>query len=229
MIAIENLTGIPAEKRKEITNILEHLVINSDSNGLSPIISGFNWYNSLIKPDRIITFSHIHETNDYREDMLKSLFEIGYNKGEISNNIRDKGALFLWELAFRFRDKNGVLNPKLRVKSLETNKYVDLRKYKEPLIHYQEFLSLDGKLVGEGEGWELNIQFNNKQELLDLVALFLKKAPAYITDKNSGEKVDNPNAWKRIPHETPVLLLSKKALEYAQDLLHFIQATKFNF
>src|SRR3989344_8049746 len=100
MIAIENLTGIPAEKRKEITNILEHLVINSDSNGLSPIISGFNWYNSLIKPDRIITFSHIHETNDYREDMLKSLFEIGYNKGEISNNIRDKGALFLWDLAF---------------------------------------------------------------------------------------------------------------------------------
>ena len=58
MITIDDLTGIPETKRKQIIECLDDLLTFRDSNGnLSPVISGYNLYKEISKSDRVVTFS----------------------------------------------------------------------------------------------------------------------------------------------------------------------------
>lgn len=74
MIAIDNLTGIEKSKRNEIIKCLESLILFKDyQEDLTPVITGYNLYDKLSKSDRIITFSHIHSLEEYKNNMIKDL------------------------------------------------------------------------------------------------------------------------------------------------------------
>src|SRR3989338_3494898 len=96
MITIDDLTGIHKTKRKQIIECLDDLLTYRDEQGnLSPIISGYNFYTKLAKSDRLITFSHIHETETYKQDMLRDLVQLGYDSQTILEQIREKSGVFL--------------------------------------------------------------------------------------------------------------------------------------
>ena len=121
MIKISDLTGIPNGKRKQAIECLDDLMIFKDSKGLlSPIITGYNWYVTFPKYSSIINFSNIHETDAYKEDMLKDLGRFGYDSQLILNHIREKGGYFLWKSSFEIRDQKGNLLPGLKIKDVRT-------------------------------------------------------------------------------------------------------------
>ncbi len=213
MIKIEDLTGIPEWKRKQAIECLDDLLTFKDSEGnLSPIITGYNWYNQVPELDRIVTFSHIHETKVYRQAMISDLEKLGYSREQVETNIREKGGTFLWEVDFQVKGENGEPYPELIIKNVKTGKNLDLSKYKgETLEGYPE---LEGKLLGGDCGWELDLPFENKIKLMNLINLFVKKS--YKCNRSSW-----PEAY-----ETPVLLLGKKAIEWQNELPNFVKATK---
>lgn len=232
MIEIEDLTGIPESKRRQAIECLDDLLTFRDSQGeLSPVISGYNWYLTLSASDSVITFSNIHGTEDYKKDMITDLEKLGYPPQTILNCIRKKAGTFLHELKFVIRDNKGNLLPGLRVKDLRIGDYLDLNKYSKPLINYPEFKDAEGCLIDEDQGWELDMPFYNKKELMSLVNLFLNKSGKYIYD-NGGriieeieEQLQKRSPWADV-YDTPVLLLGKSALNYADELPHFIPAIK---
>jgi len=233
MIQIDDLTGIPEAKRKQAIECLDDLLTFKDSQGiLSPIITGYNLYTTIPNCDSMISFSNIHGTEDYKQDMLTDLARLGYNPQIISGHIRKKGGAFLHDLGdFRIRDDNGNLLPGLRIKDIRSGKYLDLDKFTEPLINYPQFRDAEGYLIDEDYGWELDMPFNNKKELMDLVSLFLKKSGEYLYDED-GEKIvetyeekESRSPWADA-YKLPVLLLGEAALRYADELPHFVSATK---
>ena len=232
MITIDDLTGISENKRNQAIECLDDLITFKDSEGrLSPIISGYNWYIKLAKYDRIITFSNVHETETYESAMLKDLNKLGYNPNTVLEQIRDKAGAFLWNPIYRIRgDKNDVLVG-LKIKDIRTGQYINLQNYIKPLSEYSEFINSKGYLLAEDQGWELNIPFNNKKELMTFVNLFLRKSGTYIYDEN-GVRI--PETYEerilRAPwtdaYRIPVLIIGKSSLKYASELPYFDQATK---
>jgi len=125
MMTIDNLVGISIEKRIRAIKILDSLLAFKDKDRkLKSIISGYNIYDRLAEPNRIITFSHIHETESYKIDMLLDLERLGYNPKTILKLIRDKAGNFLWNPNYRFRDSQGRVLSSLRIKDLRTGDYV---------------------------------------------------------------------------------------------------------
>ncbi|MBW2974008.1 hypothetical protein KY346_06500 [Candidatus Woesearchaeota archaeon] len=233
MILIHDLTGICEDKRKEVIACLDELLTYRDSDGLLvPVISGYNWYAKLTKSDRVITFSNIHETESYKEDMLRDLEELGYDHKDILNQIREKAGAFIHDLEFRLRDDDGNLLPGLRIKDTRTGKYIDLENYQDALINYQEFTDAEGCLIDEDQGWELDMPFKGERELMSLVNLFLKKSGKHIYDvrgniiKETDEEQDARAPWSDA-YKVPVLLLGETALRYADKLPQFVPVTKF--
>ena len=234
MIKIDDLTGISEAKRKQAIECLDDLLTFKDSQGrLSPVITGYNWYVTLPKSDSIITFSNIHETEAYKSAMISDLEKLNYKSKTILGYIREKAGAFLHDLEFRIRDDEENLLPGLRIKDIRTGKYLDLEKFSEPLINYSQFKDAKGYLIDEDQGWELDIPFNNKKELMDLVSLFLKKSGKDIYDER-GEMIKETDEERKLrspwadAYETPVLLLGETALRYASELPHFTSITKIS-
>ena|GEM_PF-4014096 len=234
MIFIKDLTGIYENKRKEVIACLDELLTYRDAKGLLiPVISGYNWYLKLAESDRVITFSNIHETEAYKEDMLRDLEELGYNSQAVLKQIREKAGAFIHDLEFRIRDDEGNLLPGLRIKDTRTGDYICLEKYSEPLINYPEFQDADGCLTDEDQGWELDMPFKGEKELMDLVDLFLRKSGKHIYDaqgniiRETDEDQEFRAPWSDA-YKVPVLLLGEIALRYVDRLPQFIPATKFS-
>ncbi len=233
MVNIEDLVGIPEQKRIEITSCLDELMTIRDSNdNPTPIISGYNWYNRLSEFDRIITLSNIHKTEDYKRNMLKDLSDLGYVQEEILKIIRDKGAALFWHPKYRIRNSRGKVLPGLRIKDVRTGKYVALASFRNSLLERPQFAGAIGYLIAEDHGWELNMPFRSKDELMRLVELFLKKSGKAIFDE-SGSQIQETEEERRIrlpwadAYETPVLIIGRSAMSYLPDLRHFGPVTRF--
>ena len=127
MTKIKDLIGISQKKRNQIVKCLEELLAYKDSQGkVSPIITGYNWYPTLTESVRIITFFHIHETEDYKQDMLQDLNRLGYSPQASLKQIRNKGGAFLWDLDFEIRNKKGDILHGLKIKDIRTSQYINL-------------------------------------------------------------------------------------------------------
>lgn len=215
MIKIEDLTGIPKWKRKRAIECLDDLLTFKDNKGyISPIITGYNWYAKIPQSNRIVTFSHIHETEEYRRAMFLDLEKVGYQKIGMEKCIRKKGGAFLWELDFQIRGEKGKLYPRLKIKDKETGRNLNLLKYPENTL--ENYPNLDGRLIGEDYGWELDLPFKDKKELMNIVELFIKKS-------DKGNEESWPGAYR-----VPLLLLGQKALDYKNDLPDFCKAMKIS-
>lgn len=232
MIKIDDLTGIPEGKRKQAIKSLDDLLTFKNSQDrLSPVITGYNWYTTLPKSDSVITFSNIHETEAYKQDVLRDLGKLGYDPQIILRYIRKKAGAFLWELYFEIRDNKCNILPGLKIKDIRTKQHIDLEPFIKPLDEYGLFADCDGYLLGESQGWELDIPFNNKKELMNLVDLFSNKSGKHIYDQK-GRIIEETDEERKLrspwadAYETPVLLLGETALRYADELPHFIPATK---
>jgi hypothetical protein len=231
MIRLEDLTGIEDGKRREAVTCLDELLTSKDSDGrISPVITGYNWYVTLPPSNSIVTFSNIHETDANRKDMTEDLLRLGYNPERISAGIRQKGGAFLHEPDFRIRGDDGQVLPGLRVKDARKKEYLDLNTFKNSLTQHPDFQNAN-YLIAEDQGWEIDIPFSSKEELLRLADLFLRKAGMYLYD-NKGEVVEETEEerTKRAPwadaYEMPVLLIGQAAVQYAKELPQFTQATK---
>lgn len=234
MIKITDLRDISPSKRTQIFRCLEDLLTFKDSDGkLTPIITGYNWYTTIPKSDCVITFANIHETEAYKSDMLRSLAEFGYDQNYVLEYIREKAGAFLHDLEFRIRDNKGEVLAGLRIKNIKTGKYLRLNQFLEPLINYPSFKEMDGYLISEDQGWELDMPFYNREELFMFVNLFLRKSGLYLYNPDGGIIKETDDERKsRSPwsdaYETPVLLLGKIALKYIHELPYFTQVTKFS-
>lgn len=194
-------------------------------NNLSPVITGYNLFKTIPKSDSIVTFSNVHESKDYKEDMILDLEKIGYSPLVVLSYLREKMGICLHDLKFRIRGDDGQVLPGLRIKDTRTMKYLNLHNYYLPLVNYPEFETAEGYLVGEDFGWELDLPFSNKEELMKLVALFLNKSGEFIYDSN-GMVLRIAECHWRDAWQTPVLLLGATASIYQSELPSFIPVTK---
>lgn len=221
---LETLTGIDPQKRKTIIASLDSLLMSS-------IITGYNWYNAVPRTNRVVTFSHLHQTEAYKKAMLNDLVALGYSKRRILGNIREKSSAFLHEPHFSIRDEKGNLFPSLRILDVRTGQYIDLEKYRQPLIKYPEFEGADFMLRREDAGWQLDMPFSTKAELFQLVGLFTQKSAASLYD-DQGQKIQETPGQKRRrgpwpgAYEVPVLILGAKAMRYVEELCGFHRAKK---
>lgn len=232
MVSLDDLTGIPEEKQREATKCLESLLLFQDETGrIAPIITGYNWYTSVPEFDRIVTLSHIHETEVYKSAMVKSLQTLGYKRDYILQCIRSKTGAFLPELDFIFTDDKGNLLSGLRIKDTQTGGYITASTFNSPqeLIAYLK--STKEYLVLEDSGWELDMPFHSKRELVNLTNRFLRKYSGYFYDKEgtiineTSKQKERRKPWSSA-YKTPVLLLGSEALKYAKDLPHFVSVLK---
>ncbi len=234
MITIEDLTGIQEGKRKEIVSYLDDLISLKDARGdLSPIISGYNCYNKLPIANRVTTFSNIHRTEIYKQDMLRDLARLGYDARLVLEHIRDKTGALLWDTSYNIRDHLGNILPGLRIRDLRTGRYLDLRKYLKNLCEYSEFSEERGSLVAEDPGWQLDMPFSNKIELMILADLFLKKSGEHVYDKRgivlpeTEEEKMARSPWTD-SYRSPVLIVGEGALSFLNELPHFDTATRIS-
>lgn len=200
-------------KLDQILACLDELLIFRDDNGnLDPIITGYNIYSAVPKSENSIVFSHIHESDAYKQAMILDLEKLEYSREFILANIREKWGVFLWELNFIVRDENRVPFPGLNIRNTATGSILDLSRYSGSTL--EEYSELDGVLQGEDFGWELNLPFYNKKQLLELTDLFMRKSLAGRIDSWPGA------------YEVPVIVLGQAALIYDSDLPSFSPAKK---
>ena len=127
MIKLEDLTEIPEDKKNLAVKCLDELLTFRDKHGrLSPVITGYNFYNSLPKSESVVTLSHIHETEAYKQDMLRSLGKLGYSPKFVLECLREKTGVFLWNPIYRTRNDKGQVLSGLRIKDLIKGKYINL-------------------------------------------------------------------------------------------------------
>mgnify|MGYP001607245294 CR=1 FL=1 len=70
MVDIKDLTGIREDKKNKVIECLDDLLTLQTSDGKhDSIITGYNWYSEQSKSNRIITFSHMHQTETYKKEM----------------------------------------------------------------------------------------------------------------------------------------------------------------
>ncbi len=226
MITIDDLVGIPEEKRKAVICCLDELITFENVRGeFSPIISGYGYFKELALPTSVLTFSHTHKTKEYKEDMVNDLTKLGYDQDSLLKNIRDKTAVFLWNPRYRVRDSKGEILPGLKIKDLRTGEHIDLVKYtRRFLSEYQEFQERKD-LVGESQEWQLDMPFENIEELLRLVKLFLEKSGIYVYDESGVEVSATQSHW-RDAYETPVVVIGEEAIKHAYLLPHFDTAIR---
>ncbi len=200
-----HLPNIDPKKVEQARLVLDDLVTQT-------IISGYNWYDRVSDLTRVVTFSHLHETEDYRQAMSNDMQQLGYSAEDINNNTRPKSGCYRWERDFVFRDDNGNVFPNLIVRRA-SGEYLDLAKYPEKTLANVPELKNE-RLYGENKGWELDLEFKTKENLLQLVALFLNK---------SSKKT--PGHWPGA-YDVPVLIIGEQAKAYASELPDFIEAKR---
>lgn len=225
MIAIEDLTGIGKDKRNAIIRCLDDLMFYDINEKVTRVITGYNLYNKLSITNRVVTFSHMHRTEKYRRDMLKDLVQSGYERKNLIANIREKMGCYSWGLDF-------IISSNVRIRNRKTGVYLDLNKYKKALENYKEFSNSKIDFVAEEDGWQLDIPFSNKKELVKLVDLFIKKSNKYLYNKNGIIKESREQKKLRSPwsgaYKIPVLILGEKALTYKHLFPGFIRAIKIS-
>ncbi len=231
MVKIHDLTGIAETKRKRVVECLDSLLtIKDDSGIMRPVITGYNFYNSLPISDTSVTFSNIHGTEEYKQDMLRDLEKLGYDPRRVLEQIRNKGGTFLWDLDFIIRGQDGNLLPGVIIKDVRNAKYLELEKFPHSTIDNPE---LSGHLIGEDFGWEVNIPFFNIKDLLELVNLFARKSGIFIYDDDGTIVNESWNertlrgSWTDA-YKVPVLLLGETAIKYSKILPHFVPVTKIS-
>lgn len=197
----------------QIIACLDSLLTYRDETGaINPIITGYNLYSSIPNADSSIIFSHMHESDTYMQAMLSDLEKFGYSREYVLKNIREKESAFLWELDFRIRGEGHEPYSGLKIRDIRTGLFLDLMQYGgENLEAYPE---LECVLLGEDYGWELNLPFENKNQLLTLSDLFVKKSFKY--DKDAW-----PDAYK-----VPVIILGSALAIYEYYLQNFSKAIK---
>jgi len=206
MIPLTALPNIAPQKTLQSREVLDDLLTKEG------IITGYNWYLAVPQETRLVTFSHMHETEAYKQAMMKEIAEQGYTQEQLQRGIRRKFGSYQWRHHFVFRDEAGTIFPDLNIRT-KTGNYLDLSRFPARTLEGIAELAQEG-LVGENEGWELNLAITNKEKLLAIMELFLRKS--------SRERTDHwPDAY-----EIPVLLLGKEALTYARELPDFIVAKK---
>ena len=205
MIPIAELPNIDPKKTEKTRQILDALLIQK-------IISGYNWYDAVSTVPRVITFSHMHESEDYYAAMFKDMQSLGYSHQRIDASTRSKFATYRWEKDFVFRDANDDFFPDLRIRSL-SGEYLDLTKYSGKTLEDVTELK-DEKLFGDNKGWELNLEFKSKKRLLELVNLFVQKS-----SRKSAKHW--PGAY-----DVPVLIIGEQAKAYVSELPDFVEARK---
>ena len=174
----------------------------------------------------------MHETEAYKLAMFRDLETLGYDREMIEKRVRLKRGSFFWNPTYRIKDDKGNVL-KLAIKDLRNGCYIDLNNCGMTLNESQQFIDSKGYLLAEGDGWELNLPFGNKNDLLAVSNLFLKKAGLHIYNKN-GIEVDETNkeCLDRGPwpdaYEVPVLIIGNPAIKYFGDLLQFDVATKIS-
>ena len=211
MVFIDDLTGI--QKRTGVIECLDDLMtFGADKKRTIPIITGYNFYETVPEFDSHIIFSHIHATEDYKKDMFKDLRKIGY--ADIAS-IREKTGVYLWKPKYNIRDDRGELLPYLKIKDLRTNGYINLNEFFSPLADYPTYADADGHLLAEDNGWQLDLPFTSRERVIVLSRLFYEKSSKYSEDHWSDA------------YETPVLLFGSAVSDYIGELPGFIPAVRF--
>jgi hypothetical protein len=206
MIRVTELAGINPGKLRAIRDTLDALLTDEQ------VITGYNWYGQVLKTPQIVTFSHMHETERYKSAMLQDLSLAGYSPQKLQNCIRAKYGCFHWKPSFIFRDSEGAIFPNLYIRKKDGT-YLNLATY--PQRSLDEVVELQREqLISENEGWELNIGFKGKEDLLSVVELFLKKSSQ-----------ETPNHWPGA-YDVPVLIIGDKAIDFASELPDFLVARK---
>ena len=181
MVKIEQLTGIPESKRREVVEVLDDLIAYKTPDNKA-VISGYNWYDSASQSDSRVTFSNIHENDRYKIRMIRDLVMLGYRRKYLLERMREKGGVFFWNPEYNTLDDDGNVLSGLKIKDLRTGKPLDLGKYTKPLEEYEGFKDSNGFLIAEDYGWEVDIPFRKREKLMKLVDLFLRKSGSVIFD-----------------------------------------------
>lgn len=202
---LTQLTGFSSEDLTVCETILDNLLERR-------ITSGYNWYNAVPATNRIVTFSHIHETDAYRDAMLADLVKLGHQYEKVVKNMREKFGCFRWELDFHIRDEKGMLLKGTRIRKRDGS-LLNLEEYTERTLESYSTLS-NILLVGESDGWELNVEFKEKEDLKNIAELFIRKSSS-----------KSPDRWPDA-YDLPVLVLGEGAVAYAQELPDFIPAKR---
>lgn len=88
-------------------------------------------------------------------------------------------------------------------------------------------------MLAKDFGWELDLPFQNIEELRQLSTLFLKKASISLYDQEGLEINESPeeqllrSPWPDA-YEVPVIIIGKEAVKYASHLPHFGWAMRFS-
>ncbi len=232
MLLQKQLLGISEEKKRKVICCLDNMLsLRDKENKLRNVISGYNWYAEVQSNETFITFSNIHETDEYLHAVTADLELFGYTKKEISSIVRGKGGTFHHDLDFAIRDSQGELFPGIRIKDTRTGEYLDLSQYKKPLSYYPEFSDAQGYLLSEDYGWELNLPVDNMDKLKKVVNTFLRKSSSFLYDER-GEIIPETPEQKRLrapwadAYRLPVLLVGECTNSLAKEFPHFDIATK---
>ncbi len=232
MVEIGDLKRIPEDKKVEVIRNLDQLLTYRDSQGrLSPLICGYNRYDTVPDSESAMVFSNLHETEDYKSDMLADLGRIGYESQDMESSVRVRGTTYLHDPTFPTRDSTGKIFPGLRIRDLKTGKYIQLERFSEPLIKYPEFEDSEGSLVAENSGWEIDIPFRTKRELIRLAKFFVRKSGKHIYDHSgiksfeSGKQQHRRAPW-RDAYDVPVVFIGDYIIKHKSDLPAFTRASK---
>ncbi|MBS3159800.1 hypothetical protein J4436_03350 [Candidatus Woesearchaeota archaeon] len=75
-----------------------------------PVISGVNWFLEHSLTNSVITFSNIHESDQYKRDVFNDLQSSGYSVQELEKNLRVKNGFFLSPFSKLARFSGGIIN-----------------------------------------------------------------------------------------------------------------------
>src|SRR3989338_3475887 len=96
-------------------------------------------------------------------------------------SIREKLSIFLWSPKFLIRDEEEVPYISLRVRDIRTDKFIDLKRFKVCLGEKEEYSNSFGYLIGENQGWQLDMLFSSKEVIRQrkLIGKMLMKPQYY--------------------------------------------------
>ena len=211
--------------------VVYELLIYKDLKGFNPIISGYNFFNEVVMGDRAITFSNIHSSKKYKQDMVGDVSRLGFDKKKLLKSFRNKGAAYIWETFYNIRTEDYNLIKGLSIKDIENEKLLDLTLFGNTLLENPKNITYSLSLVGFDQGWEINIPFDNEEKLYSLISLFMKKAGEYTYDKEGLIKSETPEEkekrkpWKDA-FKTHILVIGGGAVKYAPKLKQFETAKR---
>lgn len=212
-------------------DILDKLLTGSNSSD-EQIISGYNYYPKIayFENCKILTFSNMHETQDYFAFMMRDLLAYGYPNDGVLMQLRDKYGVYRWELDFNFRNDEGEVYPDLKIKNIKSGKYIDLIQIIPTTLEEAGYAKKEAKnLIGENKGWEINIGCDKIEDIIEIANLFTKKAYKFPFNKygiflpETEEEKDIRKPWADA-YETPVLIIGGDIVQIKDKISSFIPA-----